>query len=43
MTNTCRTFFLGLVNAVLHPYKPLPKEDIPAVVDCFLEGLMIRK
>jgi len=43
MTNTCRTFFLGLVNAVLHPHEPLPKEDIPAVVDCFLEGLITRK
>lgn len=39
IAKTCKTFFLGLVNAVLDHREPLQKKDIPAVVDCFLEGM----
>lgn len=40
MVKTCKTFFLGLMNAVLEPHDHLQKEDIPAVVDCFLKGMI---
>jgi AcrR family transcriptional regulator len=39
IAKTCKTFFLGLVNAVLDHREPLQKKDIPAVVECFLEGM----
>jgi AcrR family transcriptional regulator len=38
---TLKTFFVGLSKTVLeHPSDPLSKEDIPAVVDCFLKGIL---
>lgn len=40
MVKTCKIFFLGLMNAILEQHDPLQKEDIPAVVACFLEGIM---
>jgi AcrR family transcriptional regulator len=39
MAKTCKIFFLGMMNAVVDQHYPLQKEDIPAVVACFLESM----
>ncbi len=39
IVKTVKTFFVGMANAVLDQYDPLQKQDISAVVDCFLEGI----
>jgi hypothetical protein len=44
MAKTCKIFFFGLMNAALKQRDPLSlqKEDIPAVVACFLEGIKVK-
>lgn len=39
IVRTVKTLFVGLANTVLDQHDSLQKEDIPAVVDCFLKGI----